>query len=93
MADVNSSPEQTTRISLVGQGPFLLMTSDQSAQPPVPILAEIPNGTQVDVRGLTFVRGLMGRGETELEQQYFRVPFGIGFYRGVLDSQRTRRIE
>jgi hypothetical protein len=93
VADVHSSPEQATRIHLVGQGPFRLTTADPSVQPPSPITAELPARSLVDVRTLAFSRGLVGRGEMDLEQQYFRVPFGIGFYRGVLAGQRAQRLE
>ncbi|MBI5549736.1 MAG: caspase family protein [Deltaproteobacteria bacterium] len=79
VADLHPSNEQAVRLALVGAAPFYLRAEGREAT--------VPDGPETTTRELVFSASSAsskGSVEASFRRNLFKVPFGGGFYRGLL---------
>lgn len=86
VADLHPSREQAVRLALVGVAPFYLRTEDREAT--------IGGRGELSTKKLAFAplsASSRGSVEVSFRRLLFAVPFGMGFYQGMLAAEEARR--
>ena len=78
--DLNYSSEQSVKLKLVGEAPFYIRRPDDEAI----ITAETVAADISSLRFMPLTEGHRGSVETSFRRHLFEIPFGVGFYRGMI---------
>ena len=84
--DLNYSEEQSITINLIGKAPFYLKRFDDEA-------VIVPESGRFDLSQLSFSPSLhstRGSIESTFQNSLFKIPFGLGFYRGMVAGYHER---